>query len=194
MIEGRWAEMTEQNSTANSCRTAVVYRSQHHGNTFRIAQVLAQQLSAELLSADEAAERDLSQYDLVGLGSGIYFGRHSRVLRKLVAGWAAVPKRVFLFSTAGLPFLKVLQHASLRGRLRRRGCEVVGEFCCRGWDTVGPLWLIGGINRKRPNDRDRARAGRFAAELRSRLAGTANGAASMASGVSAAGSSSQTVS
>ena len=159
--------MTEDHSSSAGPRTAIIYASVHHGNTRRIAEVLAREMSADLFNVDDATALDLKRYDLVGLGSGIYFGRHHRSIRQLVTSWKLPPKRVFLFSTAGLPFLRLFQHAALRIKLQRAGSEIVDEFCCRGWDTVGPLWLMGGINRKRPNERDLARARRFAVRLTS---------------------------
>lgn len=152
-------------------RLAVVFASIHHGNTRRLANVLAEELAADLFSADDARDTDLSTYDVVGLGSGIYFGKHHHSLTALVDGWQRSPSRAFLFSTAGLPFLRRLQHTKLRLRVRRSGCQVLGEFCCRGWDTVGPLWLMGGINRKHPDGTDLDRARRFARELLTQLSG-----------------------
>ena len=134
---------------------AIVYASIHHGNTRKLAESLSAELSADLFSIDEAENVNLDRYKLVGLGSGIYFGHHHVSLCKLVDLWQNPPRRVFIFSTAGLPFLRRFQHASLRKRLVKQGCEVVSEFCCRGWDTVGPLWLMGGINRKHPNTKAR---------------------------------------
>ena len=160
--------MTDDHSSSAGPRTAIIYASVHHGNTRRIAEVLAREMSADLFNVDEATSLDLKGYNLVGLGSGIYFGRHHRSIRQLVTSWKLPPKRVFLFSTAGLPFLRLFQHAGLRIKLQGTECKIVGEFCCRGWDTVGPLWLMGGINRKRPNERDLARARRFAGRLTSR--------------------------
>ena len=159
--------MTDSQPSPTAPRTAIVYASVHHGNTRQIAEVLASEMSADLFAADDST-KSLADYDLVGLGSGIYFGRHHRSIRQLVMSWNVPPKRVFVFSTAGLPFLRYFQHSSLRRRLRKKGCEIVGEFCCRGWDTVGPLWLFGGINRKRPNERDLRRARQFAADVTSR--------------------------
>ena len=159
--------MTNSQSSRTGLRTAIVYASVHHGNTRQIAEVLASEMSADVFTTDNPPET-FADYDLVGLGSGIYFGRHHWSIRQLVASWNEPPKRVFVFSTAGLPFLRYFQHASLCGRLRKKGCEIVGEFCCRGWDTVGPLWLFGGINRKRPNERDLRRAGQFATVVKSR--------------------------
>jgi flavodoxin len=144
---------------------AIICVSIHHGNTHKLATTLTSELGADLFSVDEAKNIRLASYQLVGLGSGIYFGRHHGSLRELVDSWQAPPRRVFLFSTAGLPFLRWCQHSSLRRRLVRKGCQVVSEFCCRGWDTVGPLWLMGGINRKHPNSRDLDRAIEFAQGL-----------------------------
>ena len=45
------------------------------------------------------------------------------------------------------------------------GFEVVAEFSCRGHDTFGPLWVLGGLNRKHPNIRDLKRAEAFARKL-----------------------------
>ena len=146
-------------------KVAIVYASLHHGNTRKIAELLSAAMNADLWTVSEAQGKCLNSYSLVGFGSGIYFGRHHDSLLELVDSWDKAPDRVFIFSTAGLPFLRMLQHSPLKRRLTRKGGSIVGEFCCRGWDTVGPLWLMGGINRKRPNAGDFSRAGRFANEL-----------------------------
>jgi flavodoxin len=151
----------------NQRTVAIVYASIHHGNTRKLAESLASELLADLFAIDEIGRADLTQYEVVGLGSGIYFGRNHATLLNLVNAWQKPPRKVFIFSTAGLPFLKCFQHASLRRRLKTRGCEVVAEFCCRGWDTVGPLWFIGGINRKHPDSSDLRRATEFARQLKS---------------------------
>ncbi|MBC7965059.1 MAG: flavodoxin family protein [Fuerstia sp.] len=148
---------------------AIVYASIHHGNTRKLAESLSAALGADLFTVEEAGNLDLNHYELLGLGSGIYFGRHHTSLGKLVDSWQPPARRVFIFSTAGLPFLRWFQHASLRRRLVKQGCKVVAEFCCRGWDTVGPLWLMGGINRKHPNTNDLNRALEFARHLKASL-------------------------
>lgn len=151
--------------TASSARPAIVYASVHHGNTAKLAAILAAELSADLFTAEEAAGFDGRARELVGIGSGIYFGRHHRSLLRLVDHWEHPPRNLFIFSTAGLPILRCWQHAALRRRLRRKGCRVVDEFSCRGWDTVGPLWLMGGINRRHPDGADLERLRLFARRL-----------------------------
>ena len=150
---------------------AIVYASIHHGNTRKVAELLAAELSADLFSVDQVRSKgvNLDRYDLVGLGSGVYFGRHHASLRRLVESWSQSPRSIFIFSTAGLPFLRWIQHGALRRRLIRKSCHVVAEFCCRGWDTVGPLWLMGGINREHPDTKDMNRAKVFARHLKASL-------------------------
>lgn len=152
-------------SRANSRRIAIVCASVHHGNTRKLAEVLSRELGADLFTVDESRNIPLQDYEITGLGSGIYFGRHHQSLRELVDSWTSSPRRVFIFSTAGLPFLRFAQHGSLRRKLLRQKCEIISEFCCRGWDTVGPLWLMGGINRHHPNLHDLERAKDFAHRL-----------------------------
>jgi flavodoxin len=155
-------------------KTAVIYKSIHHGNTRRVAEAMAAALGAELYTVEEAADLDASQFDLVGFGSGIYFYRHHHDLRRLVASWPKVPPKSFVFSTAGISSLASWWHGSLV-RLLRRGSEVIGEFSCPGFDTFGPLWLIGGLHRGRPNEADLARAAEFARGLLTSLGGSVSG-------------------
>lgn len=146
-------------------RTAIIYASMHHGNTRRLAEALAPPLNATLLTVDEANEIDGSTFDLIGFGSGIYFGRHHALLLDVVRNTKSLPPRSFVFSTAGISSLAFLWHRALIKQIEERGCEVVSQFCCPGWDTVGPLWLLGGLHRRRPNERDLQRAANFAREL-----------------------------
>lgn len=129
---------------------------------------MAHVLNADLFDVDEVQADTLDAYELIGFGSGIYFARHHRSLRKLVDSLASPPREAFVFSTAGLPFFARLYHFSLRRMLIQHGCTILGEFTCRGWDTVGLLILIGGINWFHPNSRDLRRAMEFAAQLRTR--------------------------
>jgi flavodoxin len=146
-------------------KTAIVCMSTHHGNTRRVAQAMADVLAAVVLTVDEATTLDGRAYDLIGFGSGIYFGRHHARLRNLVSHMPWPPRRAFVFSTAGIASLAPIWHNSVIRRLRRRGCQVIGQFCCPGWDTVGPLRLFGGIHTSRPNEKDLRRAAAFARSL-----------------------------
>ena len=144
----------------------IVCESVHHGNTRRVAEAMAKVLGADVVTPAELNDPGrLTAFDLVGFGSGIYFGRHHRSLRKFVDRLPDMRKNVFLFSTAGLPWFHWLWHLGLRWKLRRKGARIVGEFACMGWDTVGPLALIGGLNRRHPSEKDLSRAASFATQL-----------------------------
>ena len=105
---------------------------------------------------------------LIGIGSGIYWGRFHRSIRiwlKNLPADAGVGHRAFVYSTSGLPFLSPMYHLPLRRALEKKGFEVVGEFSCRGYDTFGVLRLFGGLNRKHPDEDDLLRAERFTHQL-----------------------------
>jgi flavodoxin len=152
-------------------RAAIVCKSPHHGNTLKVAEVVAGVLQAAILSPDALSAQALSHYDVLGWGSGIYFGRHHPELLRLARAARRLPKHAFIFSTAGSPRLARLWHRALRRRLIVKGCEITGEFACRGWDTVGPLRWIGGMNRGHPDARDLAAAAAFAHCICSSLKG-----------------------
>lgn len=146
-------------------RVAIVVASTHHGNTRKVAQAMAGELKATVLSPEQVNAAELADFDLVGFGSGVYFGRHDGSLRRLIQSLPHVPPVAFLFSTAGLSFLSWFFHWPLRRLLSQRGSHIVGEFSCRGWDTVGPLFLMGGLNRRHPNQHDLKNATSFAARI-----------------------------
>ena len=149
-------------------RTLIICASVHHGNTARVARAMADVLGADVASPREVSSATLAGYDLLGCGSGVYYGR----LHEDLTAWLraqpdrAAPRRpAFVFSTSGLPWLSKAWHAPVKRLLQAKGFEVVAEFACRGFDTWGPLWFTGGLNRKHPDDRDLDRARRFAAGL-----------------------------
>lgn len=151
--------------------TLLVYTSVHHRNTDRIAREMAAVLGAECCSPAECPYSRLANVDLLGLGSGIYYGRIHEELRHWIRDLPdaqAGRLRVFIFTTSGLPFLARAWHWPVKKSLAQKGYEIAGEFACRGFDTWGPLWLTGGLNRRHPDERDFLRAREFAGRLTSR--------------------------
>ena len=148
-------------------KTLIVYTSVHHQNTEKVAKVMAEALEADLVPTMEAQPGMLAACDLVGFGSGIYFGKHHKTLLRFVETLPPVTqKRAFVFSTSGDG---KMHHAALREQLVNKGFVIVDEFCCRGWDTVGPLKLFGGINKGRPDGNDLAAARAFAQGLKNKM-------------------------
>jgi flavodoxin len=159
-------------STTGCPKTLLVYKSVHHQNTARIAHEIAGVLGADCAAPAECSYSRLSGCELLGIGSGVYYGRpHDELLqwvRGLPDGYARdLP--VFIFTTSGLPVLAKLWHRPLKAALAEKGYDVIAEFACRGFDTWGPLWLTGGLNRAHPDERDLQRAREFAERVGSWL-------------------------
>ena len=57
-------------------------------------------------------------------------------------------------------------HNVLKDKLASKGFKVVDEFACRGFDTFGPLFLIGGLNKGKPDEKDLENARQFAVRLK----------------------------
>lgn len=144
-------------------RAAIIYVSVHHRNTERIAKRIAGVLGADIFDL-EKIRPDLSEYDIIGFGSGIYFWKHHKSLIEFVRSLPRIKKKAFVFSTAGIPLRR--NHKILKDILKDKGFEIIGEFSCRGYDTFSILRYIGGINRGRPNDRDMEKARTFAERLK----------------------------
>lgn len=150
-------------------KTLIIYVSVHHQNTARIAQVLAEVLQADLKNPEEMRIESFKDYDLVGFGSGIYFGRYHRKVYELIKSLPKQEgKKAFIFSTSGT--LKIINlydfDKHLKRKLEERGFSVIGQFNCRGWDSYPKLlrpW--GGINRGRPDSADFEKARRFAEKI-----------------------------
>ena len=66
-------------------------------------------------------------------------------------------------------YIKGLFDRAIKEKLSEKSFDIIGEFSCRGFDTVGPFKLIGGINKGRPNEKDFENARNFAKDLLERL-------------------------
>lgn len=144
-------------------KTAIIYKSIHQGNTKKIAEVMAKSLDADLYDLRDATEDIIKNYDLIGFGSGIYFYRPHKKLRKFVEGLDNVEnKKGFHFSTSG----NGKYYNWLEKKLASKGFEVIGEFHCKGLDSYGPYKLIGGVNKGKPDENDLKNAEKFARSLK----------------------------
>jgi flavodoxin len=150
-------------------KTLIIYISIHHGNTEKVAKVMADILDANLLQVKQADADMLEKYDLIGFGSGIYFSKHHESLLNFVDKMSVLTnKKAFIFSTSGLrkiPFVHDFDKP-LRKKLQRKGLDIIGEFSCRGLDTYRATKLVGGVNKGRPNADDLRQAEDFASGLK----------------------------
>jgi len=129
---------------------------------------MANILDANLLQVKQVDASILEQYDLIGFGSGIYFGKHHNSLLAFVDKLPMIRnKKAFIFSTSGLRKMRFIHNFDkpLKEKLQRKGFDIIGEFSCRGYDTSQAAIIVGGINRDRPNAKDLKQTEDFARGL-----------------------------
>ena len=153
-------------------RSLVIVFSYHHNNTEKIARTIARVLGAEVKTPQQVTPEEIGEYDVVGFGSGIYSATFAPSMlsladRLLPAG----DTKVFLFSTYGAPAIfadrRFIEenHQEIRGRLEKKGYQVIGEFGCAGWNTNSFLRFFGGLNKGKPDSDDLMNAEAFAREM-----------------------------
>lgn len=142
----------------------IVYYSYHHGNTKKIAAVMAEASGAELCTVDDLDSQKLQDYELIGFGAGIAYGKHYDKLLQAAGALDLRGKTAFVFSTSGSGKAQS-NHAALIELLKKSGADIAGSFACKGFDTVGPFKLIGGIAKGHPNAADFESAKKFILEM-----------------------------
>ena len=162
---------------SKTMRTLIIVHSYHHGNTLKVARTIAKVLDAEVKFPNDVDPHDLLDYDLIGLGSGIYSADFHKEMHSLVERIQDTRNgRCFLFSTVGAPAFAVQSgdvngqlkknHDPIRSKLESKGFDVSGEFTCPGHNTNSFLKLFGGINKGHPNTDDLKAAEVFARKLK----------------------------
>lgn len=155
----------------------LVSLSYHHHNTKQVADVIARVIGAEVRAPQEISPGEVSDYDLLGMGSGIYSGRHHQTLLDLAGALPPVTsRRAFLFYTSSAVMVGDADsrrfqdyvgeiNAPLREKLVSKGYTIIGEFSCPGFNTNSFIRHFGGLNKGRPNAEDLARAEGFARKV-----------------------------
>ena len=65
--------------------TAIVYYSQHHGNTKKLLDAIKEyDPDIKLIDTTKTKVEDLSPYDRIGIASGIYFGKFNKDLTEYI--------------------------------------------------------------------------------------------------------------
>ncbi len=149
-------------------KIAIIYKSIHHGNTKKIAEVMAETLKADLFDLKYVNMDVIGKYDLIGFGSGKYFLRPHKKLRNFVEKMDDVnSKKAFVFSTSG----DGKPMGWLEKNLSKKGFDVLGEFYCKGFDTYAFAKIIhkGGLNKGNPDEKDLENARNFAESLKKKF-------------------------
>lgn len=137
-----------------------VVESAHQGNTMRVAEAMAEVAPVTIISVDDAAKYDFNDYDMVGFGSGIYYGKHSKKLISFVESLCDKPAFAFVFSTSGAGSFDK-NNRYLIDLLEKNNITVLGSFGCKGLDKFFAFKLLGGINKGHPDSTDLKNAQAF---------------------------------
>lgn len=143
-----------------------VYASVHHGNTEKVTKVIAETLNCKMLKAENIEVDTLKDYDLIGFGSGIFTGKfkfHKSMIKLIDSLPNQLGKKAFIYSTSGQG--NVNYNNPIKSKLEEKGFEIIGMFACKGFNTAGPLKLVGGIAKERPNSDDLQAAKTFAQKI-----------------------------
>jgi len=147
--------------------STIILFSYHHKNTEKIAQAIAKIIGAEMKTPEQTDVNTLGNFDLVGFGSGVYYGKLGKPLLEFADKIPqATGKKAFIFSTSGRTGKATAKfHKSLKEKLEAKGFTILGEFNCGGFDTFGLFKIVGGTNKGRPSVEDLKQAEAFAQSL-----------------------------
>ena len=131
-------------------KTAIVYYSNHHGNTRKLLDAITAENELTLIDVTAHPETDLSGYDRIGLASGIYYSSFAKQLLAYAEEHLPEGKDVFYIFTHGAP--KGMFLNAVRKIAEAKRCRELGDYHCQGFDTFGPFKLVGGIAKGHPTE------------------------------------------
>ena len=137
-----------------------VISSVHMGNTRKIAQAMTENAPVMVAEIEDISNYDLNDYDIVGFGSGIYYGKHDKKIMEFVQKLSDNKSYSFVFSTSGGSSFEK-NNKPLVELLKSKNKIVLGWFGCKAFDKFGPFKLVGGINKGHPDEKDFKEAQKF---------------------------------
>jgi len=117
----------------------------------KLLDAIKELYNVKLINAAECKKEDLSEYDVIGFASGIYFGKFSKEIMDFAKNNLPSKKQVFLINTYGV---KGNYTKGIEKIITEKSCRLIGTYGCKGFDTFGPFKLIGGIAKGHPNESD----------------------------------------
>lgn len=128
-------------------KTAICYYSRHHGNTRQVLEAMAREGDVELIDVTTRQTVRLERYDCIGFASGIYAFAFHPAVAEFARQYLPQGKPVFFVDTYG--GFRGSGPKAVAEIAREKGCPVLGEFHCKGYDTFGPF-PAGGRDRQGP--------------------------------------------
>ena len=144
-------------------KTAIIYYSKHHGNTKKVIDAICENNDITLIDATKTESKNLSEYDLIGFASGIYYSKFHKSVLEFAENNLPKGKKVFFIYTYGAE--KDSYTKMIREVVSNKSADVLGEFGCFGFNTFGPFKLIGGIAKGHPDKTDYNNAIKFFDEI-----------------------------
>lgn len=135
-----------------SMKTAIIYCSQHHGNTKKLLDAVALMDEVTFIKAKKNMIVDLSDYDRIGFASGIYFWNFNEAVIECAQKNLPNNKEVFLIYTCGVKL--PVYSKDMQTIFKKKNCILLGKFACRGYDTFGIFGKMGGIAKNKPSKED----------------------------------------
>ncbi len=135
-------------------KTIIIYYSVHHGNIKKLTEGLSKHFNYDVIPIGNVSNIDLNDYTKVIIASGVY----ALSMPKELIGYIKEnkeelkQKRIGLILTSGIMSERFMKSAE--SVFEQAGIKVNAKFHCKGYDTFGPLSLIKGINKGRPNEED----------------------------------------
>lgn len=133
-------------------KTIIVYESTHHGNTKKIVDAISEKFSIKTVSIEKIGSINFDEYDTIGIASGVAFARFYKRTENFVQNILPPKKKVFFIYTYG--GYKKMYVSQVTKNAIAKNCEVLGEYGSKGFDTFGPLKLIGGVNKNHPTEKE----------------------------------------
>lgn len=131
--------------------TAIILESTHHGNTKKVCDAIGQKYDIDIIDVGSNID-NLEQYDLIGFASGVAYGKYYTTITDVVRNKLPNNKNVFFIYTCGR--LSRDYASEVKKIASEKNCNILGTYGCKGYDTYGPLKLIGGINKNSPTENE----------------------------------------
>ncbi|HJB38788.1 MAG TPA: flavodoxin [Candidatus Ruthenibacterium avium] len=145
-------------------KTAICYYSHHHQNTLKVLEAIAAENEVDLIDVITRQTVRLDEYDCIGFASGIYGFEFHKGVVEFARQYLPAGKPVFFVYTYG--GAKGTGAKAAAEIAKEKGCPVLGEFGCKGYDTFGPFKLVGGIAKGHPDEQDFANARKFYCKIK----------------------------
>ncbi len=144
-------------------KTIILFYSKHHGNTRKLLEAIAEKTPVEMIDVAVDKGRDLSEYDRIGLASGVYAGNLGKPLLKYAEEHLPEGKEVFyIYTSAGTQESALTK---IKRIVQSRNCKEIGAYYSKGFNTFGPTKLFGGTSKGHPTKEELDGAAAFYASL-----------------------------